>query len=406
MSDQKTIDESSEAGLPKSFSRTDGRALAAVAAQFFVNGAVFASFIPRLPEIRDRLEISVGDLGIIKTAAGAAGLLGSVFVGRAIDRFGTRQVLLVAGVLVAASLAVVGVAATPLVLLVGLIGMMTFDVPVDVAMNMQGSWLSARRRRPVMNRLHGLWSLGTAVGGLSASRIAAAGISLSAHLLIAALVLVLVTGLVCRDLLAEDEHPPHSVAPVQTGRRRSFDRVLLLFVVLGLSAVAIEATSINWVAFQFRDDYSRSAGFAALGYVAVTMGMTAGRFGGDWVTVVLGPRRLLRASCGLTALGLAAGTLSGHVGLSLLGYVAAGLGMATMLPMLYDRAVKYPGRPGAGLGALTAGLRAASLTLPFLVGQLADTELSMGHAIAIVTLPAAVVFLGISLVLERRDAAA
>lgn len=404
MSQDQTGQATSSIDGIDSFTRSDRRALLAVAGQFFINGALFASFIPRLPEIRDHIGITVGELGIIKTMAGATGLIGSLFVGRAIDRFGTRRVLLVAGVLVAASLAVVGVAATPLMLLVGLIGMMAFDVPVDVAMNMQGSWLSARRSRPVMNRLHGLWSLGTAVGGLSSSRIAAAGVSLSTHLLVAALLLVVVTGFVCRDLLVVDEHSPAPVAPVETGRQRSFDLVLMMFVVLGLSAVAIEATSINWVAFQFRDDFARSAGFAALGYVAVTVGMTIGRFGGDWVTVALGARRLLRFSCGLTGVGLALGTLSGSVGLSLIGYAVTGLGMATMLPMLYDRAVKYPGRPGAGLGALTAGLRAASLTLPFLVGQLADTELSMGHAIAIVAIPATVIFFGISVMLERRDA--
>ena len=49
-------------------------------------------------------------------------------------------------------------------------GMTGFDVLVDVSMNMQASWLSARRHTPVMNRLHGLWSLGTVVGGRTGGR--------------------------------------------------------------------------------------------------------------------------------------------------------------------------------------------------------------------------------------------
>ena len=35
----------------------DRRALQSVAVQFFANGLVYATFIPRLPEIRDRVGI-------------------------------------------------------------------------------------------------------------------------------------------------------------------------------------------------------------------------------------------------------------------------------------------------------------------------------------------------------------
>ena len=130
------------------FDRADSRALRAVAIQFFVNGALFASFVPRLPEIRDRVEISVAGVGALLSIAGVFGLLGSAVVGHSISRFGTRSVMIGAGGLLAMSLAVVGLATTPVVLLVGLAAMMALDVMVDVAMNMQGSWLSARRHAP------------------------------------------------------------------------------------------------------------------------------------------------------------------------------------------------------------------------------------------------------------------
>ena len=89
----------------------------------------------------------------------------------------------------------------------------------------------------------------------------------------------------------------------------------------------------------------------------------------------------------LTAVGLAAATLTASRWVSLAGYLVAGLGIATMLPTLYDTAAQHPGRPGVGLGALTAGLRISSLTIPLIVGLLAATSLSVGSAIAIVTLP-------------------
>ena len=52
-----------------------------MATQFFVNGATFASFIPRLPEIRDRIDVSTGVLGVLMTTALVLGLAGSLISG-------------------------------------------------------------------------------------------------------------------------------------------------------------------------------------------------------------------------------------------------------------------------------------------------------------------------------------
>ncbi len=374
------------------FGPVDQRALVAVATQFFVNGALFASFFPRLPEIRDRVDITVDQVGLFLSIAGICGLFASAVVGRVITRFGTRWVMAGGAAVVSLSLPVIGFARSVPVLIVGLVGMLAFDVFVDVAMNMQGSWLSARRHTPVMSRLHGLWSLGTVAGGLTASRIAAAGVSLSVHLSVVAALLLAVVVFVTTGTLRHDEAPVEAVGA--DGRRRPGGRrwVLALFVLAGLSASAVEATSIDWAAFRFTDDFGSSAGFAALGYVAVTAGMTAGRFGGDWAEVRLGAERLGWISAVLAGAGLAAATLVPVEAVNLIGYFIGGVGVASLLPAIYDRAAKHPGRPGAGLGALTAGLRVAGVTLPVLVGALAATELSVGSAIALVTLPSVVIF--------------
>lgn len=383
-----------------------------MAVQFFVNGALFASFLPRLPEIRDRVDISVDRVGLILSLAGLAGLAGSAMVGPAISRLGTRRVILGGGTLLALSLPIVGLAAAPWVLLVGLIGMQTFDVLVDVAMNLQGSWLSGRRHTPVMNRLHGLWSLGTVVGGLSSSRLAAAGVSLSVHLTGAAALLLVAIVYVGRGLLRIDEHPtdeqPVDGAAVESRgsevRRRSGSARSALFLLgaAGLFAVAVETTSSDWAAFRFTDDLGSSPGQAGLAFVAVTSGMTVGRFVGDWATMRLGPDRLRDVAAGLAFIGLAVATLLDEPVLNLAGLFLAGLGTSSMLPAIYDRAAKHPGRPGAGLGALTAGLRVSGLSMPLTVGLLAGTSLSVGSAMAIVTLPAVIGFALVGRTLSRH----
>ena len=376
---------------------TERRALRAVAVQFFVNGAFFASFIPRLPEIRDRVEVSVAGVGALLSIAGVLGLAGSVVASHAIARVGTRKVILAAGALLSMSVAVVGLATSPVVLSIGLSLMMAFDALVDIAMNMQGSWLSARRHTPVMSRLHGLWSLGALVGGVASSRVAHAGVSLPVHLLVVAGLLLIVIGVVGRGLLQVDETATQSESPANLGEpsgvASSSRATLLLFLMIGFTAAAMESTSFDWAAFRLTDDLGTSAGFAALGYAAVMGGMTLGRFAGDWGKTRLGQERLNSLSVVMTATGLAVASFVPNRFLIVAGYFLAGLGIASQLPSVYDTAAKRPGRPGAGLGALTAGLRIAILIVPFAIGGLAGSRLSVGTAVAIVALPSAFIFL-------------
>ena len=373
----------------------DNRALLSVAVQFFVNGLVVASFVPRLPEIRDRVDISTGTLGALLALGSAAGLLGSLVVGRCIERFGTRRVLIGGALALVAALALIGLATTPIVLLFALMGLSSMDVLVDSAMNSQGSWISGRRAVPVMNRLHGLWSLGTVVGGLVAAQAAAAGVPLRTHLLVASAVFFGVVIFVGRGLLRTDEFvlddPDDAVPRGAPGRPRSRFPLLLLGVASGCS-IAMEMTSSDWAAFRLSDDFGAAAGVAGLAYVAFTVGMTTGRFGGDWAIARFGMQRVFNVAISMTVVALAAISFVPNRWVVLAALVVAGLGVATQFPKLYDDAAKFPGRPGAGLGALTGGSRLALLITPALVGALAGTSLSVGTATAIVTLPAAAIF--------------
>ena len=129
--------------------------------QFFANGAVYATWIPRLPDIRERVDISIGALGLVLTLGSVASLVGSLLTGRVIARFGSRRVMIYGAASSIAFLPVIGFSTGPVLLVAALFGLLFFDVFIDVAMNVQGSALSARRHTPVMNRLHGFWSLGT-----------------------------------------------------------------------------------------------------------------------------------------------------------------------------------------------------------------------------------------------------
>ena len=76
--------------------RRDGRVAAAgIGTMFFVNGATFASWSPRLPELQDALGISDAALGLTLLGSGVGGLIASSFSGWLVDHRGSRTMTVV-----------------------------------------------------------------------------------------------------------------------------------------------------------------------------------------------------------------------------------------------------------------------------------------------------------------------
>ncbi len=90
-------------------------------------------------------------------------------------------------------------------------------------------------------------------------------------------------------------------------------------------------------------------------------------------------------------------------GVSIVGFLIAGLGTSVLFPQLYDRAARLPGPAGSGFAALLIGQRSTAIVTPLVVGALANTDaLDVGDAMAIVLVPAVIVGLAITFVGESR----
>ncbi len=375
----------------------DQRALRAVAVQFWVNGVVVASYVPRLPGIRDKLDLDLSTIGTLIAVATGAGLVGSVGAGPAIERFGTKRVMIAGASMLVLALPFVSVVPSAVALLVVLAIIAASDVFTDVAMNVQGSVLSASRRVPVMNRLHAMWSLGTVVGGVIAAAMAAWDVDLRIHLTGASLFLLLTLLYVAPGLLTTDERReahattrPRSSSPASS--------VVVTFGLLGAAAILPEMINSDWAAFRLTDDLGASEGLAGIAYVSFTSGMVAGRLAGDTAVERFGGRSVLQWATLLAVIGTLLATLVPATSAAFAGLLLAGIGVSVMFPQLYDAAARSP-RPGKALGGLTAGTRIALLIAPLMVGIMADTEaLDVGASIAIATVPAA----GLLLVLASR----
>ena len=398
----------SDASAPPIWSRRDSRATAAVAVQFAVNGAFFASLFPRLPELRDQIEVSTEAIGVLLTVSAASGVVASLTSARLIARFSTRTVMFAGGVVIGLALVGVGVSSTWAAAALALAVMFAVDVYVDVAMNMQASWLSARRARSIMSRVHGLWSLGSVLGGLGAGALAGAAVSLRAHLIGAAVILVVVSSVLATQLLPVDEVHRHDEAdppldpndasrPGRSGsaavRDRTARSLMARFFLAGLAAVVIEVAAMNWAAFRITDDLGGAESTGAIAFAAVMAGGTLSRFLGDHLAHRFGAERFTSVSAVVAMVGLVAAAVVGTPALVVTAFLVAGLGTAALTPRLYDLAARAGGGTASGLGWLTAGMRIANMVTPVAVAAMA-TGTSVGTAIAIAGVAAGLLFIG------------
>jgi MFS family permease len=372
-----------------------GRSARAVGALFFVNGMTFSNWLPRIPEVRDRLGLDNAGLGATLLGGGLGGFIGSFLVARVLVRWGTKRTVIVAATLLAVGLPFIALARTAAALTMVLTVLGFLDVLNDMAMNAQGVMVQRRLGRSIMNRLHGGWSLGFTVGAGLGSLAAAADVSLTVHLGVVMTVLVATVLSVRRFLIPTDADTSSGPAP----RHKALSTTIAAIAVMAVAISCIEGIPNEWSAVLLRDHFGTGR-WSGTATVVFAGSMLVGRMGGDHVLDRIGRSHLLSVALSISAVGAAVVVTAPASSIALVGFGIWGLGVSVVFPQLYTIAATLPSvSPGAGLGAMGVGQRLGFLISPVCVGALAEWR-SLRTAIAVM----AVISL-ISVVATRRVAA-
>lgn len=377
MTNPNTRDTHAAGAVPESSTR---RLTLSVCVLFFANGAVYGNWLPRLPEIKDRLDVSNAGLAVALLGGGVGGIVGSLAVGRIMSRLGSRRLVLWSLLFLPACMTLIGFVGEPWMLLVVLALIGVTDVLADVAMNAQGVIAQERLQRSIMNRLHGLWSLGFATGTLVGSLCAGFDVDLRVQVVSVAIVLIALSRVVGRHLAATD--PQHDASGDATPSRRQLGIVAVALAVAGAGAISLEGAPNEWASLLMRDEFGIGS-WAGFGTVAFGSGMLLGRFSGDHVQERLGFDRMFRFATVLIVVGLAAAIITNVVLVGLLGLFVSGVGQSVIFPRLYLVAARIPGlSAGAGLGALMVGLRVGGMATTLSMGAISDaTNLRVALAV-------------------------
>lgn len=363
-----------------------------VAGYFFVNGVAVSSWVARIPDIKERLDLGDGLLGAALLVAAAGTVAGLAIVGRYIDRIGADSVSTVASVAVALGLVGPGLAPNLAFLMVSLLFFGLAGGAYNVSMNAQAVALDRAYGRQIITSFHAVYSIGALFGAAAGSLMVHLGVDPAMSFPALAGVLAVGAWLCGRGLNLTATAQP---APVdQEPGTRTFDSRLLLLGACCFACLLAEGAIADWSGVYLREDVGLSAAFAPAGYMVFSVTMAIGRLVADQVAVSFGAMRLVTCSALVASGGLAAGLFSGQGAVALMGFGMFGAGLSCLMPQMFKvvgdlfqggtgKAVAYVATLGyAGLlsGPPVIGLLAHVLGLRLALGLLVALMLAVAAA--------------------------
>lgn len=379
----------------------------ATAVVFGANGALYGSWVTRIPAIRDHVDARPAALGLALLCIGGGSLLSMPATGALVRRFGSRTVITATAVFAAVMFTLAGLA--PNVVTLGLafaLAGLAWGV-WDVAMNIQGHYAERLLGRQLMPRFHACWSAGSIVGSAAGALVASRHLPVGGHLAVAGTVVFVATVVaVSRYLPDRGDGPEGAVTPPDEGKHlpawKVLDVRLLLIGLLTLCGTVGEGAASDWLALLFTDERSASPGVAAAAFTTFTVAMTAGRFIGTTTIERLGRSNALRASGAVAALGVVCTLTLPGLPAGLAGAALWGLGISIVFPAAMSAAGDGSRRPADAIAAVSTVGYGGFLIGPPLVGFLADAH-GLGDALwVVVGLAAGIVALAFAARQTRR----
>jgi MFS family permease len=360
--------------------RVLSRARVAVATLFFLNGAIYANLVPRLPEIKASLDLSNASFGLAIAAMPVGALASGLLAPVLIRRWGSGRVAALGMASIAIAVGLVPFAGSLMALAATMLAIGASDAIADVGQNTHGFRVQRQFGRSLMNGFHALWSVGAVTGGLLGAAAAGANLPLATHLGIATITFVAIALAALPRLL---HGPDPSVGDRQvamddgrTPTRRVPAGTVLLLAVLGLLAACeafIQDAASSWGALYLSTDLGTGAALAGAAFVAMQVAMTGGRLVGDRLVDRYGQRRVARLGGLVAASGMTVALVYPTVATTIIGFALAGLGIATLYPAIMLTADELPGlRPAVGIAVVSWLLRIGFLLSPVVVGLIAD----------------------------------
>ncbi|MDQ6658172.1 MAG: MFS transporter [Actinomycetota bacterium] len=393
---------SSQPLVAGAISQRQGRAWSlSIFAIFFICGISLASWMTRIPAVRDSLGANTFQMGMLIVGLSAGSMIGLASSSHVIARIGARRTMLIFVLLMVGGLvgAGVGSVAPSYGLIFG--GLAMFGVGTstcDVAMNLSGAANERVMGRTLMPLFHALFSFGTMAGaGLGAlaeklrvpvvwhlSGIAVLGVLL----LLVSLPHVQPESLGISD--ADGDHHSDSGWRDRLSVWKQPATLLIGVIVLGMTFA--EGSAGDWLALSMVDERHTSNSTGAVLFGVFVAAMTIGRVTGVFALDHFGRVAVLRVSALAGVIGLGLVIFVPHVPVAVIGTLLWGLGASLGFPVGMSAAADDPRNAAARVSAVATIGYLAFLVGPPSIGLLGKHVGLLNALIVVMVLIGAAVF--------------
>jgi hypothetical protein len=216
---------------------------------------------------------------------------------------------------------------------------------LEINVNIETDKLEAILGRRIMNRAHGMWSLGFFVTALIGAGMRHFEISIQMHAAII-LAIVLAIGLVTMNGI--------TTAPARAGTQTAEHPMfavptwgLMPLCLIGIAAFLVEGAGVDWSTIYMRDVFGSEPFIGGLGLTLFTLFMAVTRLFIDPVVDQFGPRRVAGTLLLVSGIGVLIVGISPSETVALVGFALMGAGCSAVYPLAVSAAAQRTDRPAA-----------------------------------------------------------
>ncbi len=341
----------------------------AVSVFFFCQGLSFASWASRIPDIKSALHLSEAALGSILLALPCGQLLTMPFSGRAVTRFGSKQVLRIAMVGYSLILISIGLVKTPWQLAGCLFLFGVFGNLCNISVNTQAVNAEALFGRTIMSTFHGVWSTAGFTGAVIGALMMRFTIFPFAHFVTVAIFAISMMLLFNRFLM----HTPKSRSAASFRQMRRPHGLMLQLGIIAFCCLSCEGCMFDWSGIYFKQVVKAEGSMVSLGYASFMIMMATGRFMGDQLAQRFGRKKMVQLSGVLIFFGMMLAVVLPNIVAATIGFLIVGFGVSSIVPLLYSTAGKATNVASGIAIATVSGIGFLGFLMgPPLIGYIAE----------------------------------
>ena len=321
------------------------RARIAVTITFITNGFTAGTFVARIPDFKRILEISNGTLGGSLLFVSIGVFLALRPAGKSAARHGSNPVVFWATLALAIACVLVGLLLSLQWFWISLFLLGYSIATQDVAMNAHAVLVEQRAGRRLMSAFHGMFSVGTLIGGILGGLFSQWEITpLNQSLVL--MVIYIAAAIVVRPMYLPAEADKHDFS---AGPRAKHPFIFWILGFFGLFAAISEGAAGDWGGVLARDAFGATPFVSTLPYIVFCTAMIIGRFSGDYLAHRFGASLVIASGGIISGTGLTIGLIVGGIPAIMVSWFLLGIGLSVVIPLMFSAAGTLATKKYAGV---------------------------------------------------------